>query len=315
MPEIVGIRFKRAGKIYDFDAAGLSLRKNDLVVVESDFGLTLGRVIREKIFVDKETRPLKQVLRLATEEDLEAVRENKNIEKEAYDYCLERIKARGIQMKLICTESTIDRKRIIFFFTADGRIDFRELVKDLAARFRTRIEMRQVGVRDESKMIGGIGICGRELCCATFLSSFEPVAIKMAKDQELVLNVAKLSGLCGRLMCCLRYEFDGDPKDIALEDEPVPQDEPVNLGTGDATMASILSTITEEDKETEGDELPIQKEHKSDNLTGLYGQDKPKTTHPVKDASLDMNQGNDNIRGDEIKPERKGFRRRKYFKK
>ncbi len=249
MPEIVGIRFKRAGKTYDFDAADLPLKPNDIVVVESDFGLSLGKVVKQKRYVEAFDRPLKQVLRIATEEDLNAVTENKNLEKEAYDYCLQRIKARGMQMKLVSTEATIDRKRIIFYFTADGRIDFRELVKDLAAHFRTRIEMRQIGVRDESKMIGGIGICGRELCCCTFLSTFDPVAIKMAKDQELVLNVAKLSGLCGRLMCCLRYEFEGDLKEVALEDEPIPQDEPIILEEREATMATILSTIKEEDKE------------------------------------------------------------------
>lgn len=311
MPEIVGIRFKRAGKVYDFDATGLPVEKNDLLVVESDFGLTLGKAISGKKFVETNERPLKPVIRIATKEDLDAAKENKKLEKEAYEFCLERIKARGIQMKLIGTESTIDRKRIIFFFTADGRVDFRELVKDLAARFRTRIEMRQVGVRDESKMLGGIGICGRELCCCTFLSSFEPVAIKMAKDQELVLNVAKLSGVCGRLMCCLRYEFDGDPKEIAVEDEPIPEEYPVIAQKSDTTMASILSTITEEDKEPEAtnrsnQDRPIQRQKPHGARDGK-GQ---------RDKALDIPL-NKEVKTGEVKNafEKKGFRRRKHFKR
>lgn len=210
MPDVVGIRFKSGYKIYDFEVNGFDIKVGDSVVVESDFGLSIGNVIKGKQFVEIPERPLKKILRIATEEDIKAYQENKTVEKEAKVFCLERIMARGLQMKLIDVEATLDRKRIIFYFTAEGRIDFRELVKDLAARYKTRIEMRQIGVRDEAKLAGGIGICGRELCCKTFLTSFEPVSIKMVKKQDVVINVSKLSGLCGRLMCCLRFEYSDD---------------------------------------------------------------------------------------------------------
>jgi cell fate regulator YaaT (PSP1 superfamily) len=208
MPEVVGIRFKSCGKIYDFEVDGLEIEKGDAVVVESELGLSIGTVVVERHPFTGETKDnLKKVLRKAAEEDLRQKKDNEALENEARVYCLERIMARGLPMKLICTEATLDRKRIIFYFAAEGRIDFRELVKDLAAKFKTRIEMRQIGVRDEAKMLGGIGICGLELCCKRFLTTFEPISIRMAKSQELVLNANKLSGVCGRLMCCLSYEY------------------------------------------------------------------------------------------------------------
>lgn len=214
MPDVVGIRFKACGKIYDFEIEDLDVRKGDSVVVESDLGLSIGNVIVERHPAGSEGKELKKVLRKVAEGDLRQKKENETLEKEARDYCLERIMARGLPMKLICSEVILDRKRIIFYFAAEGRIDFRELVKDLAAKFRTRIEMRQIGVRDEAKMLGGIGICGRELCCKRFLTTFEPISIKMAKSQELVLNANKLSGVCGRLMCCLSYEYSEDAEEI-----------------------------------------------------------------------------------------------------
>lgn len=208
MPEVVGIRFKRCGKIYDFEIEDLEIESGDSVVVESDLGLSIGHVVVERHPFAGETKDqLKKVLRKASDEDLKHKKDNEDLENEARAYCLERIMARGLPMKLICTEATLDRKRIIFYFAAEGRIDFRELVKDLAAKFKTRIEMRQIGVRDEAKMLGGIGICGLELCCKRFLTTFEPISIRMAKSQELVLNANKLSGVCGRLMCCLSYEY------------------------------------------------------------------------------------------------------------
>ncbi len=228
MTGVVSIRFKQCGKMYDFSVDGIELRAGDLVVVESDFGLNIARVVHLYGPEAAEGRELKRVVRKASEEDLKQREDNKTLEHEARLYCNERIMARGLPMKLIATESTLDKKRIIFYFTAEGRIDFRELVKDLAAKFKTRIEMRQIGVRDESKLIGGLGVCGRELCCKTFLTSFEPISIRMAKKQEMVLNVGKLSGLCSRLMCCLRYEYDGPASgagaqddEIAVEKEPV----------------------------------------------------------------------------------------------
>lgn len=208
MPDVVGIRFKKCGKIYDFEVngSGVEFKKGDTVIVESELGLSIGNIVTERHPIENPAKELRKVLRKATEGDLNQKQDNENFEKEARDYCLERIMARGLPMKLVCTETTLDKKRIIFYFTAEGRIDFREIVKDLAAKFKTRIEMRQIGVRDEAKVIGGFGMCGRELCCKTFLTSFEPVSIKMAKQQDLVLNMSKLSGICGRLMCCLGYE-------------------------------------------------------------------------------------------------------------
>ena len=220
MPEVIGVRFKSCGKIYDFEVNGVEVHEGDLVVVESELGLSIGNVIMGRHILENLDRELKKVIRKATEEDLHQSEENKKLETEARDYSLERIMARGLPMKLICTEVTLDRKRIIFYFTAEKRIDFRELVKDLAAKFKTRIEMRQIGVRDEAKIVGGLGICGRELCCMKFLTSFEPISIKMAKKQELVLNTGKLSGVCGRLMCCLGFEYsDLSPEDMALTEE------------------------------------------------------------------------------------------------
>jgi len=208
LPNVVGIRFKSCGKIYDFEINSLEVRKGDRVIIDSEFGLSIGNVAVDSHFVENPMKELKKVLRLANEEDLHQKQENEKFEKEAKSFCYERIMARGLPMKLVCSEVALDRKRIVFYFTADGRIDFRELVKDLAARFKTRIEMRQIGVRDKAKLVGGLGICGKELCCRLFLTSFEPISIKMAKQQELSLNTGKLSGSCGRLMCCLGYEYN-----------------------------------------------------------------------------------------------------------
>jgi len=219
MPDVIGIRFKSCGKIYDFEVngSGDKFKRGDRVIVESDLGLSIGSVAIEKHTVENPAKELRKVLRKASEEDLKQKQDNETFEKEAKDYCLERIMARGLPMKLISTEATLDKKRIIFYFTADGRIDFREIVKDLAAKFKTRIEMRQIGVRDEAKIVGGFGMCGRELCCKTFLTSFEPISIKMAKQQELVLNMSKLSGICGRLMCCLGYEMPDETEEKTTE--------------------------------------------------------------------------------------------------
>lgn len=208
MTEIVGIRFKKVGKIYYFDPKGKKIEKNMSVIVETARGVEFGEVaLANKMVDDSEvTQPLKPVLRIATKEDVQQAKENKIKEKEAFKLCLEKIEEHKLVMKLIDVEYTFDRGKILFYFTADGRVDFRALVKDLAAIFRTRIELRQIGVRDEAKMLGGLGICGRNLCCNGFLGEFIPVSIKMAKEQGLSLNPAKISGVCGRLMCCLKYE-------------------------------------------------------------------------------------------------------------
>lgn len=211
MPDVVGVRFHKCGKTYDFDSNGFELQMGDLVVVESDLGLSIGRVVYKRHEEETPQKQLKPVVRKATEEDIAQEKENRGLKEEARLYFLERVMARGLPMKFVCTDVTLDKKRVIFYFVADSRIDFRELVKDLAAKFKARIELRQVGVRDEARLIGNLGICGRELCCRSFLTSFEPVSIKMAKQQELVLNTAKLSGACGRLMCCLGYEIENEP--------------------------------------------------------------------------------------------------------
>lgn len=208
MPTVVGIRFKKACKIYYFDPVESGVAKGDHAIVETARGVEYGEVVIGPREVDESSivPPLKPVMRKATAEDDLKLAENKIREKEAFNICLRKIKNHDLPMRLIDVEFTFDVNKIIFYFTADGRIDFRELVKDLASVFRTRIELRQIGVRDEAKMLGGIGSCGRPLCCATFLGDFEPVSIRMAKDQSLSLNPTKISGICGRLMCCLKYE-------------------------------------------------------------------------------------------------------------
>ena len=210
MQSVVGVRFKKACKIYYFGLGGLELSQGDGVVVKTARGVEFGTVvIGPRDIPDSEVvQPLKDVQRKATQEDIDKLAENSEKEKEAYAICEEKIRLRELPMKLISVEYTLDVNKIIFYFTAEGRIDFRELVKDLAAVFHTRIELRQIGVRDEAKLLGGIGCCGRPLCCATFLGDFEPVSIRMAKDQSLSLNPTKISGICGRLMCCLKYEND-----------------------------------------------------------------------------------------------------------
>ncbi|MCS0674726.1 stage 0 sporulation family protein [Cytobacillus firmus] len=210
MYDVVGVRFKKAGKIYYFDPGDLSIQKDDFVIVETVRGVEYGKVVIAPKQVDEHdvVLPLKKVLRIADQKDRMIVEENKQAAKEAYEVCCEKVHTHQLDMKLVDVEYTFDRNKVIFYFTADGRVDFRELVKDLAAIFRTRIELRQIGVRDEAKMLGGIGPCGRMLCCSTFLGDFDPVSIKMAKDQNLSLNPTKISGLCGRLMCCLKYEND-----------------------------------------------------------------------------------------------------------
>ena len=207
---IIGIRFRKSGKVYYFAPNGLDIKKGDHVIVETARGIEYGLVVlgQKKVPDDKVVQPLKQVIRIATENDDKTNADNLQKEKEAYDICLEKISKHGLKMKLIDCEYTFDKNKLLFYFTADGRIDFRELVKDLASIFRTRIELRQIGVRDETKLIGGIGICGRPLCCHTYLSEFAPVSIKMAKEQNLSLNPSKISGVCGRLMCCLKNEQD-----------------------------------------------------------------------------------------------------------
>ena len=208
MIKVIGVRFRTAGKIYFFSPGGLELKAGDKVIVETARGVEFGSVVTgiKEVPDDQISQPLKPVIRIATQDDVRREAKNREKEKDAFKICQEKIRKHGLEMKLIDAEYTFDNNKVLFYFTADGRIDFRELVKDLASVFRTRIELRQIGVRDETKIRGGIGICGRPLCCHTYLTEFAPVSIKMAKEQNLSLNPTKISGVCGRLMCCLTNE-------------------------------------------------------------------------------------------------------------
>ena len=208
MIKVIGVRFRTAGKIYFFSPGGLELKAGDKVIVETARGVEFGSVVTgiKEVPNDQISQPLKPVIRIATQDDVRREAKNREKEKDAFKICQEKIRKHGLEMKLIDAEYTFDNNKVLFYFTADGRIDFRELVKDLASVFRTRIELQQIGVRDETKIRGGIGICGRPLCCHTYLTEFAPVSIKMAKEQNLSLNPTKISGVCGRLMCCLTNE-------------------------------------------------------------------------------------------------------------
>ena len=242
MTEIIGVRFKSVGKVYYFSPGELKISQGDSVIVETARGVECGEVVcGNKQVPDEEIiAPLKPVIRIATEEDFKVIEQNKIKEKEAFDICLKRILHHGLSMNLVDVECTFDNSKLLFYFTSDNRVDFRELVKDLASVFRTRIELRQIGVRDEAKMLGGLGICGRAFCCSSFLGEFQPVSIKMAKEQSLSLNPTKISGTCGRLMCCLKYEQDGyeellkiTPKVGAIVDTP--------SGRGTVTDVNLIS--------------------------------------------------------------------------
>lgn len=222
---VVSVRFRPCCKIYPFETNGVDASLGMRVVAESEVGFKLGTVVKTGYSIEQPQEEIKKLLRIATEEDIEAEKNNHSLEEEARVFCIEKAKTHNLPMKIVATEATLDRKRLIFYFAASGRIDFRGLVRDLAAKFKTRIEMRQIGARDEVKLIGGIGACGRQTCCTLFLTSFEPVSIKMAKRQELLLNPANLSGICGRLMCCLGYEYkEPTPEEVTVEE---PREEPM----------------------------------------------------------------------------------------
>lgn len=244
MTKVVGIRFKPVGKIYYFNPEDIELKPGDGVIVETTRGVEYGTVVLTDKEIDEQefNMPIKSIQRKATDADLATAEDNKKRAKEAFDICLEKIAANNLEMNLVDVEYTFDRSKVLFYFTADGRVDFRQLVKDLAAVFRTRIELRQIGVRDEAKLLGGFGICGRPLCCSQFLGDFEPVSIKMAKEQSLSLNPTKISGTCGRLMCCLKYEQDAyeellkkSPNVGALVDTP--------MGRGTVISSQLLKGI------------------------------------------------------------------------
>lgn len=260
MVKVIGVRFKKAGKIYYFSPSDLYIEKDSKVIVETARGIEFGEcVIGCKEVEESEiVAPLKSVIRVATEEDIRKHNENKEKETEAFQICLEKIEKHELKMKLIDVEYTFDNNKVIFYFTADGRVDFRELVKDLAAIFRTRIELRQIGVRDEAKMIGGLGPCGRTMCCSTFLGDFAPVSIKMAKEQNLSLNPTKISGICGRLMCCLNYEQETYEKIRKRLPKP---DSIVNTSYGKGVVFSnsvVKESVKVKVKSEDGEEMLVE---------------------------------------------------------
>ncbi|MCS7203406.1 MAG: hypothetical protein NZ809_03030 [Thermodesulfovibrio sp.] len=249
MHKIAYVKLRPFGKVYRYLCDTEDIAEGDKVVVEGDFGLSVGDVLR----IREDSIPVaKSIVRKATVEDIEVFNKNLLLEEEAFDFCLERIKKRQLPMKLLVVEATLDRKRIIFYFTAEGRIDFRELVKDLAAKYKTRIEMRQIGVRDQAKFLGGVGVCGMEVCCKEIISFFQPISLRMAKEQEVVMNVSKLSGICGRLKCCLRYEYYAEIEEV-IQDEEIQEEEKEPEIKKISFLNKVLTDLEEEKKEEESD--------------------------------------------------------------
>ena len=270
MIKVVGVRFKKAGKIYYFDPADMNIQKDTYVVVETARGIEFGECVIgiKEINENDIVSPLKSVLRIATNEDIEKHFKNKDKEKDAFDICLKKIQEHGLTMKPIDVEYTFDNNKVIFYFTADGRVDFRDLVKDLATIFKTRIELRQIGVRDEAKMLGGLGPCGRPMCCSSFLGDFASVSIKMAKEQNLSLNPTKISGICGRLMCCLNYE-QSTYEDIRKRMPKVGSIVKTSEGTGEVFSNNIVKESIKV-KLKKGEEEVLE-EFKIDNIELIKG--------------------------------------------
>ena len=277
MVKVIGVRFKKAGKIYYFGPDEYKIKKGDFVIVETARGIEFGECVIGMKEIPEESiiSPLKLVLRIANAEDIAKHKENKDKEKEAFDICLKKISEHGLNMKLIDVEYTFDNNKVIFYFTAEGRVDFRDLVKDLATIFKTRIELRQIGVRDEAKMLGGLGPCGRPLCCSTFLGDFASVSIKMAKEQNLSLNPTKISGICGRLMCCLNYE-QSTYEDIRKKLPKVGAIVETKRGKGEVIANSVLKEkVTVRFKSSQKNEEVVE-DYKIDGIkliSGLYEDD------------------------------------------
>lgn len=295
MIKVVGVRFKKAGKIYYFDPMDIDVNKDDSVIVETARGIEFGQCVvgPKEISEEDIVSPLKTVIRKATEEDIVRHAENQIKEKEAYNICVEKIQQHKLVMKLIDVEYTFDNNKVIFYFTADGRVDFRDLVKDLATVFRTRIELRQIGVRDESKMVGGLGPCGRPLCCSSFLGDFAPVSIKMAKEQNLSLNPTKISGICGRLMCCLNYEQD-TYEDIRKRLPRVGSIVETPFGNGEVVANSVVKELVKVKLKTKDGEEVLREVSineitlVSGNYEGIIEENEIKIE--IEDADVDMNE-------------------------
>ncbi|MDD2496142.1 MAG: stage 0 sporulation family protein [Tissierellia bacterium] len=291
MIKVVGVRFKSAGKIYYFDPDKKWIKEGDFVIVETVRGIEYGQIVVGPKMVKEEdiVQPLKKVLRLATAEDIKINQENKEKEKVAFEICLKKISEHKLDMKLVDIEYTFDNNKVIFYFTADGRIDFRELVKDLASIFRTRIELRQIGVRDEAKMIGGLGPCGRTMCCYSFLGEFYPVSIKMAKEQKLSLNPAKISGICSRLMCCLNYEhhvYDENIKEL-----PDVGDKVKIIGTNKTGIVVDINPLFKTAK------VKVYKEDDTGEIEEINGSD----IKVVEEGVVKVKQEDEDINLDELK--------------
>lgn len=301
MTKVIGVRFRTAGKIYYFGPKDIEFKRADHVIVETARGVEFGTVVLPNMEVedDKITQPLKNVIRKATNDDIEKEKRNREKEKDAYKICLEKISKHGLEMKLINAEYTFDNNKVLFYFTADGRVDFRELVKDLASVFRTRIELRQVGVRDETKILGGMGICGRPLCCHTYLSDFAPVSIKMAKEQSLSLNPTKISGICGRLMCCLQNEslvYEELNKKLPRVGDIVSTPDGLKGEVRDTNvLKQIVKVIVEIDDEKElreykVDEIKFKNRHKKDTDENQKGgkKDKKNKNGKAKKSAVEL---------------------------
>ena len=286
MIRVIGVRFRTAGKVYYFDPKNIEMKKGDHVIVETARGVEFGTVVLPPTEMEDSevTQPLKPVIRKATEDDSQKEKKNREKEREAFKICKEKIVKHGLEMKLIDAEYTFDNNKVLFYFTADGRVDFRELVKDLASVFRTRIELRQIGVRDETKILGGIGFCGRPLCCHTYLSDFAPVSIKMAKEQNLSLNPTKISGICGRLMCCLKNEeetYEELNKKLPNPGDSVTTDDGFK---GEVASVNVLRQLVKVVIE-EGDEKEI-KEYKASQLKFKSRHRRDKNKDKAEEAEL-----------------------------
>ena len=289
MVTVIGVRFRKAGKIYYFSPKEYEIKVGDNVIVETARGVEYGKVViaSKEISEEEIISPLKEVIRVATNEDDEKERANKEKEKEAFKICLEKIKKHNLEMKLIDCEYTFDNNKVLFYFTADGRIDFRELVKDLASVFRTRIKLRQIGVRDETKILGGIGSCGRPLCCNTHLSEFIPVSIKMAKEQNLSLNPTKISGVCGRLMCCLKHEEEVYEEANSKMPEVGDTVTTVDGLKGEVHSISVLKQMVRVIVELENDEKEAR-DYNVEDLTFKLRKKKDKVTMDDELRALEM---------------------------
>lgn len=320
--------------MYDFNAGVLELKLGDRVIVDTDKGSSLGTVVTEPVEMDESTlpHPLVMVRRLMQPEDAERLAQNTRLEKEAHEFCLQRIKERNMEMKLVGVEYLFDASKAVFFFTADGRVDFRELVKDLAHHFHTRIEMRQIGVRDEAKMVGGLGICGRELCCATFLRDFQPVSVKMAKEQNLALNPTKISGQCGRLLCCLDYEYEAYcdlrknfPKcgKKACTAEYSGLVEKMNLLTGELTLrqddgklVSVrINELTDENSAAQAARKREQQKNEPAECEPVATRQEKRQTEPAIKApppSAEDQESHESLQGDDQQKQKKKKRNRRH---